>query len=82
MTEKTRSTKAPRDSDVTLAIASLDGTPSPLEDDLRGLDPAPTSLDLPLPDSPDNRHAPETGAVRCRTNGRSLQRRNRPPLSS
>ena len=46
---------------VELAIAALDGNVSPLDMDMSGIDPDPTSLDLTLPDKLDNRHAAEMG---------------------
>jgi len=46
---------------VALAVAALDGNPSPLDMDMRDIDPDPASLDLILPGKPDNRHAAETG---------------------
>jgi hypothetical protein len=49
--------KKPEESAVELAVAALDGNPDPLDMDMSGIDPAPTSLDLPLPGKPDNRHA-------------------------
>jgi hypothetical protein len=54
--------KKPEKSDVDLAVAALDGNPSPLDMDMRAIDPDPTSLDLALPGKPDDRHAAETGA--------------------
>ena len=48
---------------VDLAVAALDGNPSPLDMDTRNIDPDPTSLDLTLPGKPHNRHAAETGAA-------------------
>jgi hypothetical protein len=56
--------KTPKKSAVELAVAALDGNPSPLDMDMRALDPDPTSLDLALPGKPDNRHAAGTGAAR------------------
>jgi hypothetical protein len=38
--------KKPRDTDMELAIAALDGNPNPVDMDMTGIDPAPTSLDL------------------------------------
>ena len=32
---------------VDLAVAALDGNPNPLDMDMNGIDPEPTSLDLP-----------------------------------
>ena len=62
MVEETRSPKKPEQSAVDLAIAALDGNPSPLDMDMRAIDPDPTSLDLALPGKPDDRRAAETGA--------------------
>jgi hypothetical protein len=39
--------KNPKESVVDLAIAAIEGNPNPLDMDLTGIDPAPTSLDLP-----------------------------------
>ena len=39
--------KIPITSAVKMAIAAVEDDPNPLDMDLRGLDPAPTSLDLP-----------------------------------
>jgi len=57
---------------VQMAIASLDchPGPNPLDEDMRGVDPSPISLDLPQPVKPDNRHAAEAGAARGSTTGR------------
>jgi hypothetical protein len=49
--------KKPEESAVELAVAALDGNPSPLDMDMTGIDPDPMSLDLALPSKPDNRHA-------------------------
>ena len=49
--------KKPEKSAVELAVAALDGNPSPLDMDMRAIDPDPTSLDLALPGKPDKRHA-------------------------
>ena len=49
--------KTPKKSAVELAVAALDGNPSPLDMDMRAIDPDPTSLDLALPGKPDKRHA-------------------------
>jgi hypothetical protein len=54
--------KKPEESAVELAVAALDGNPSPLDMDMRAIDPDPTSLDLALPGKPDDRRAAETGA--------------------
>ena len=70
MVEETRSPKKPEKSAVELAVAALDGNPNPLDMDMSGIDPAPTSLDLPLPGKPDNRHAAGSG----RTGGRAKKR--------
>jgi hypothetical protein len=70
--------KKPEKSDVDLAVAALEGNPNPLDMDMKGIDPAPTSLDLPLPGKLDNRHAAETGVARGGAKGRSLQRKKRP----
>ena len=51
--------KKPEKSAVELAVAALEGSPNPLDMDMRDIDPAPTSLDLPLPGKPANRHAAE-----------------------
>ena len=56
---------------VQMAIAAVEGNPSPLDMDMRGIDPDPTSLDLTLPGKPENRHAAESGAARGGTKGRS-----------
>jgi hypothetical protein len=39
--------RKPKESVVDLAIAAIEGNPNPLDMDLTGIDPAPTSLDLP-----------------------------------
>ena len=39
--------KEPDKSAVELAVAALDGNPNPVDMDMNGIDPAPTSLDLP-----------------------------------
>ena len=62
--------KEPDKSAVELAVAALDGNPNPLDMDMSGITPAPTSLDLPLPGKPDNRHAAGSG----RTGGRAKKR--------
>jgi hypothetical protein len=56
-----------------MAVAAVEDIPlpSPLDMDMRDIDPDPTSLDLTLPDKPDDRHAAETGAARGRAKGRS-----------
>jgi hypothetical protein len=54
-----------------LAIAAIEGNPNPLDADMTGIDPAPTSLDLPLPGKPDNRHA---AARPAHTGGRAKKR--------
>jgi len=54
--------KKPEESAVELAVAALDGNPSPLDMDMRAIDPDPTSLDLALPGKPNDRRAAETGA--------------------
>jgi len=47
-----------------MAIAAVEDSPrpSPLDMDMSGIDPDPTSLDLTLPGKPDDRRAAETGA--------------------
>ena len=62
MVEETRSPKKPEKSAVELAVAALDGNPSPLDMDMRAIDPDPTSLDLALPGKPYKQHSAETGA--------------------
>ncbi len=54
--------KKPEESAVELAVAALEGSPNPLDMDMRAIDPDPTSLDLALPGKPDDRRAAETGA--------------------
>jgi hypothetical protein len=49
--KKIRNSKTPAISDVSLAIAALDGNPNPMDMDMSDLDPDPTSLDLPYDDS-------------------------------
>ena len=49
--------KMPKDSDVELAIAALDGNANPLDMDMSDIDPDPTSLDIILPGKQDDRHA-------------------------
>jgi len=65
--------RKPEKSAVAMAVAAVEDSPlpSPLDMDMRDIDPDPTSLDLTLPDKPDDRHAAETGAARGRTKGRS-----------
>jgi hypothetical protein len=63
--------KKPKKSAVELAVAALEGSPNPLDMDMRSIDPDPTSLDLTLPGMPDNRHAAGTGAARGGAKGRS-----------
>ena len=58
---------------VELAVAALDGNPNPLDMEMEGIDPDPTSLDLTLPGRPDNRHAAETGAPPGGVKGRFLR---------
>jgi hypothetical protein len=70
--------KKPMEFVVELAVAALDGNPNPLDMDMSGIDPAPTSLDLPLPGKLDNRHAAGTGAAHGGAKGRSLRRKKRP----
>ena len=62
--------KKPKESAVELAIAALEGSLNPLDMDTRDMDFTPTSLDLPLPGKPDNRHAAKTRAARGRAKGR------------
>jgi len=61
---------------VEMAIAAVEDSPrlSPLDMDMSGIDPDPTSLDLTLPGMPDSRHAAESGAARGGAKGRSLRR--------
>jgi hypothetical protein len=63
--------KKPEESAVELAVAALDGNPSPLDMDMRAIDPDPTSLDLALPGKPDDRHA---AAGLGRAGGRAKKR--------
>jgi hypothetical protein len=49
--------KKPEKSAVDLAVAALDGNPSPLDMDMKGIGESPSDLDLTLPGKPDNRHA-------------------------
>jgi hypothetical protein len=49
MTERTRQAGKREQSAVELAVASLDGNPNPMDVNMEGLDPDPTSLDLPEP---------------------------------
>jgi hypothetical protein len=59
MMEETRSPKKPEKSAVEMAIAAVEDSPrpSPLDMDMSGIDPDPTSLDLALPGKPKNRPA-------------------------
>ncbi len=66
--------KKPGNSVVELAIAALDGSPNPLDLDVRDLDPSPTSLDLALPGEADNRHSTKPGAAPGRSQEPSLRR--------
>ena len=59
----------PKESAVELAIAALEGSLNTLDMDTRDMDFTPTSLDLPQPVKPVNRHAPEAGATRGGTKG-------------
>jgi hypothetical protein len=71
--------KEPDKSAVELAVAALDGNPSPLDMDLENIGDSPTDLDLPLPGKPDDRpDAAGTGAARGGAKGRSLRRKKRP----
>ena len=42
--------KKPKESAVELAVAALDGTPNPLDEDMSAVNPDRTSLDLPEED--------------------------------
>jgi len=74
--------RKPVESAVEMAVAAVEDSPrpSPLDQDMSAVDPDPTSLDLTVPGKPDNQHAAETGAARGGAKGRSLRRKNRPPL--
>lgn len=72
-----RNTQKPEQSEVDLAVAALEGSPNPLDMDMRSIGDSPTDLDLVLPGKPDNRHAAETGAARGGAKGQSLRRKKR-----
>ena len=69
---------------VEMAIAAVEESPhlSPLDQDMSPVDPDPTSLDLPLPDNRDIRHATETRAARGGDRERSLRHKDHPPPGS
>jgi hypothetical protein len=73
--------KKPEESAVELAVAALDGNPSPLDMDMRAIDPDPTSLDLALPGKPDDRRAAETGADWRQSKKTVRDRKKMPPAS-
>jgi hypothetical protein len=61
MMVRNRQRKMPTRCLVQLAIAALDGNPSPMEVEMGGIDPDPTSHDL---GKPDNRNPAKMGAAR------------------
>jgi hypothetical protein len=73
--------KKPEESAVELAVAALDGNPSPLDMDMRAIDPDPTSLDLALPGKPDDRRAAETG-VDWRQSKKAVRKPKKMPPAS
>ena len=79
---KSKQPRIPVECAVEMAIAAVEDSPrpSPLDQDMSGIDPDPTSLDLTVPGKPDNRRAAVTGAARGGAKGRSLRRNNRLPL--
>jgi hypothetical protein len=66
-----------------MAIAAVEGSPrpSPLGQDMSGVDPSPTSLDLALPGKPDKRHAAERGAGWRQSKKAVRDRKKMPPAS-
>jgi hypothetical protein len=75
--------KRPGNSAVDLAIAAVEDSPrpSPLDMDMSGIDPDPTSLDLALPGKPDKRHAAETGAGSWQSKKAVRKPKKMPPAS-
>lgn len=65
MMKRIHNIKTPMRSAVDLAVAALDGSPNPLDTDMRDIDPDRTSLDLP-----EEEHRP--GADRCMHCGSKL----------
>ena len=75
--------RKPVESAVDLAVAALDGnpSPSPLDQDMSAVGPYPTSLDLTLPGKPDKRHAAETGAGSWQSKKAVRKPKKMPPSS-
>jgi hypothetical protein len=72
MMARNRQPRKPVEYPVEMAIAAVEDSPrpSPLDMDMSGIDPDPTSLDLTLPGKPYKQHSAETGAARGRAKKR------------
>ncbi len=79
---RNRQPREPVESAVQMAVAAVEDSPlpSPLDQDMSGIGESPTDLDLTPPGKPESPHATEWGAARGGAKGRSLRRKNRPPL--
>ena len=83
MMVRNRQPRKPVESPEEMAIAAVEDSPrpSPLDMDMRAIDPDPTSLDLALPGKPDKRHAAETGAGSWQSKKAVRKPKKMPPAS-